>query len=115
MSTPPPNEVAEEARLLETVRANLIRLSAGPRQANHDRELTALRDSLSYEKLTEDIASVVEAMERAAALRAQQQTSIDGRADIDNPYFGHLVVDDDLGKRSVLIGRQTLMRLGNAC
>ena len=109
MSSPPPTEVAEEKRLLETVRANLARLSSGPRQANHDRELTALRDSLADEKLTEDIASVVEAMERAAALRAQQQTSMDGRADIDNPYFGHLVVDDDHGKRSVLIGRQTLI------
>ncbi|MGB0589174.1 MAG: UvrD-helicase domain-containing protein [Myxococcota bacterium] len=109
MSSPPPSEVTEEARLLETVQANLRRLESGPRKADHDRELTALRDSLSDEKLTEDIASVVEAMERAAALRAQQQTSLDGRADINNPYFGHLVVDDDHGKRSVLIGRQTLI------
>ncbi|MDP6942799.1 MAG: ATP-binding domain-containing protein [Myxococcota bacterium] len=109
MSPTLPAEVTEEAQLLVTVRSNLARLAAGPRRAHHDRELTALRDSLADEKLTEDIASVVEAMERTAALRAQQQTSLQGHADPDNPYFGHLVVDDDHGRRSVLIGRQTLL------
>jgi len=109
MNTTEPSEVVEERRLLETVRANLLRLRAGPRRADHDKSLIELRDSLSDEKQNEDIASIVEAMERTAALRAQQHISIDGAADPDNPYFGHLVVDDDHGERSVLIGRQTLL------
>lgn len=101
--------VADEERLLETVVANLRRLESGPRMADHDGDLVALRDSLADERLPEDVASIVEQMERTAALRAQQYTALEGRVDLDSPYFGHLVVDDDHGHRSVLIGKQTFL------
>jgi DNA helicase-2/ATP-dependent DNA helicase PcrA len=104
-----PPEIADEERLLETVRSNLARLEAKERRPDHEKTLLELRDSLADERLNEDMASVVEAMERAAALRAQQAQSVEGKVDLDDPYFGHLVVDDDLGIRSVLIGRETFL------
>ncbi|MEC9070739.1 MAG: hypothetical protein VX938_00110, partial [Myxococcota bacterium] len=102
-----PHEVLEEEQLLETVKANIVRLRARARGIDHDKALTELRDSLDGEKLPEDIASIMESMERMAALRAQQARSTEGEVDPANPYFGHMVVEDDHGKRSILIGRQT--------
>ena len=106
---PVPDEVAEESQLLVTVRDNLARLqnrTAGP---DHDRNLVELRDALAEERLPEDIASIMEQMERTAALRAQQDAAFQGEIDLDSPYFGHMVVDDDNGRRSVLIGRKTFL------
>ncbi|MGM0578562.1 MAG: UvrD-helicase domain-containing protein [Myxococcota bacterium] len=104
-----PRPVEEESRLLETVLANLTRLEATPAAPDLDRRLTELRDSLEGEKLPEDIASIAEEMTRVAALRAQQQHSLQGHVDLDSPYFGHLVVDDDHGERSILIGKETFL------
>lgn len=108
MSKLPP-VVAEEARLLETVRENVLRLRTGPARADHQATLISLRDSLGEEKLADDIASIVEAMDRTAALMRQQAKSPEGQVDLDNPYFGHMVLEDDFGKRSVLIGRTTFL------
>jgi len=69
----------------------------------------SLRDSLDGEKLADDIASIVEAMNRTAALMAQQQQHERGQVDPDNPYFGRMVLDDDLGKRAILIGKHTFI------
>ncbi|TNF27638.1 MAG: DNA helicase UvrD [Deltaproteobacteria bacterium] len=108
MSRIPP-VIEEEERLLKTVRDNVLRLrDAGPR-ADHQATLISLRDSLEGEKLVDDIASIVEAMDRTAALMRQQQASADGAVDLDNPYFGHMVLEDDFGKRSILIGRTTFL------
>lgn len=104
-----PPVVQEELALLETVKANLSRLRREPRLGDHDQRLMELRDSLADEKLQEDIASVFEEMERTAALRDQQARSVEGEVDPGSPYFGHLVVEDELGKRAVLIGRSTLL------
>ncbi len=104
-----PAAVAEEERLLETVLTNLRRLRSGPMVADHAAELMRLRDSLSEEKLPEDIASIMEAMDRTAALMSQQAQETGGHVDLDSPYFGHLVVDDTLGKRSILIGKSTFI------
>jgi hypothetical protein len=71
--------------------------------------LLELRDALREERLNEDQASILEDMDRLAALRAQQQQSMQGKIDRDSPYFGHLVVDDDHGRRSVLIGKETFL------
>ena len=101
--------IEEEKRLLETVLTNLRRLKAGPAQADHAAQLTKLRDSLSDEKLPEDIASIMEAMNRTAALMAQQSQSEHGTVNINRPYFGHLKLDDDFGKRSILIGKKTFI------
>jgi len=102
-------EILEEERLLETVRDNIARLEARTDRPDHAQTLLELRDSLAGEKLDEDIASVMEAMERTAALQAQQARSAEGRVDVEDPYFGHLVVDDEVGRRSVLIGRETFL------
>jgi DNA helicase-2/ATP-dependent DNA helicase PcrA len=101
--------IDEEKRLLETVLNNLKRLKAGPAHADHAAQLTILRDSLSDEKLPEDIASIMEAMNRTAALMAQQSQHKYGTVNINRPYFGHLKLDDDFGKRSILIGKQTFI------
>ncbi|MCB9730349.1 MAG: DNA helicase UvrD, partial [Deltaproteobacteria bacterium] len=105
----PPDEVREELDLLEIVRANIARLDSAPAAPDHDKRLVELRDVLADERLDEDIASIVEDMDRLAALRAQQQQSMRGKIDRDSPYFGHLVVDDDHGRRSVLIGKETFL------
>jgi len=102
-------ELVEEERLLQTVRDNLLRLRAGPMMADHGATLVALRDSLFEEKLQDDIASIVEQMDRTQALMVQQQKSPEGTADPDNPYFGRMVLSDDLGKRTVLIGKSTFL------
>jgi len=102
-------EIIDEERVLATVRENLLRLEAGPMAANHAQTLVELRDSLSEEKLPDDIASIVEQMDRTQALMVQQQKSPEGHADPDNPYFGRMVVEDDMGKRTVLIGRSTFL------
>ena len=104
-----PPEVTEEARLLRVVRDNVARVQAQTFSPDHDRSLVALRDSLADERLDEDVASILEQMERTAAIRAQQQEAFQGEVDLDSPYFGHLVVDDEVGRRSVLIGRRTFL------
>jgi len=104
-----PTVIQEEERLLETVRSNIKRLQTGPARADHQATLVSLRDSLEDEKLVDDIASIVEAMDRTAALMRQQEANPEGTVDLDNPYFGHMVLEDDFGKRSILIGRATFL------
>jgi DNA helicase-2/ATP-dependent DNA helicase PcrA len=104
-----PVEVREELELLEVVKRNIARLDAAPTAPDHDKRLLELRDALREERLNEDQASILEDMDRLAALRAQQQQSMQGKIDRDSPYFGHLVVDDDHGRRSVLIGKETFL------
>ena len=81
-------EVAEETAVLREIQAKLRAWDGGPRQADHGKALTGLRDSLEGEKLVDDIASIVEAMDRTSALMAQQAKADRGRVDPDNPYFG---------------------------
>ncbi|PKN58326.1 MAG: DNA helicase UvrD [Deltaproteobacteria bacterium HGW-Deltaproteobacteria-14] len=109
MSPETPPVVEEEERLLKTVRDNILRLRGGPARADHQATLLSLRDSLEGEKLVDDIASIVEAMDRTAALMRQQDATPEGVVDADNPYFGHMVLEDDFGKRSILIGRTTFL------
>ncbi|MFO0746087.1 MAG: AAA family ATPase [Myxococcota bacterium] len=104
-----PAEVVDEERVLSTVRENLLRLKAGPMVADHSATLVELRDSLSDEKLPDDIASIMEQMDRTQALMLQQAKSAEGTADPDNPYFGRMVLRDDHGQRTVLIGRSTFL------
>ncbi|MFT7582552.1 MAG: hypothetical protein ACI9MR_004234, partial [Myxococcota bacterium] len=87
-----PAVVLEEERLLVTVSDNIRRLKKGPAVADHAATMVSLRDSLQDEKLVDDIASIVEAMDRTAALMAQQQKSAaQGTVDLESPYFGHMV------------------------
>jgi DNA helicase-2/ATP-dependent DNA helicase PcrA len=105
-----PAEIAEEKRILQTVRENLMRLKAAEPIADHAATLVSLRESLSEARLPEDTASIMEQMERTAALMAQQQKSVEGTADPENPYFGRMVLADESGsKRSILIGKSTFI------
>lgn len=104
-----PEEVAQEARVLAAVHDNLARLEAGPAQADLGAALVSLRDSLSEEKLPEDIGSIVEQMDRTQALMVQQQKHVEGSADPKNPYFGRMVLVDDFGRRQILIGKSTFI------
>jgi len=109
MSGPPP-EVVEEERLLRTVRESLLRLQKREPRADHEATLLELRDRLADERLPDDIATILEEMDRTAALMRQQaRSAADGDVDVDNPYFGHMVLDDDFGKRAILIGRKTFI------
>lgn len=108
-SAPSPAVVRDEQRVLTAVIENLARIRSGPAMADHEQTLTALRDSLSEEKLPEDISSIMEQMDRTAALMNQQKKSAEGVADIKNPYFGRMVLKDDFGQRSVLIGKSTFL------
>jgi len=108
-SRPIPDEVAQEQRVLNAVQDNLARLESGPMQADLGATLVALRDSLADEKLPEDIGSIMEQMDRAQALMNQQAKSIEGSADPDNPYFARMVLQDDFGQRSILIGKSTFI------
>ena len=104
-----PEEVAQEQRVLSAVQDNLARLEAGPMQADLSATLLALRDSLADEKLPEDISSIMEQMDRAQALMNQQAKSVEGSADSDNPYFARMMLQDDFGQRSILIGKATFI------
>ncbi len=104
-----PSEVAEEERVLQAVRANLLRLKAAPAPVDHSATLVELRDSLADEKLADDKASIVEQMDRMQALMNQQAKSPEGTYDLENPYFGRMVLDDDFGTRSILIGKSTFI------
>ncbi len=104
-----PSEIREEKRVLSTVRENLTRLRTAAPQADHEGTLVALRESLSEARLPDDIASIMEQMDRTAALMNQQSKSVEGSADAENPYFGRMVLSDENGKRSILIGKSTFI------
>ena len=95
--------------MLSAVQDNLARLAAGPMQADHNATLVSLRDSLNDEKLPEDIGSIMEQMDRTQALMNQQAKSVEGYADPSNPYFARMVLQDDFGQRSILIGKSTFI------
>ncbi len=104
-----PTEVQEELRLLSTVQKALAAVRRDDWTPDHDAQLTTLRDSLQDERLDEDVASIFEEMDRLSALRAQQRRSATGTVDPTSPYFGHMLVDDDMGRRAVLIGPSTFL------
>lgn len=103
----PPPLVGEELRLLEVVLTAARRMT-GPRLAgDYDAELIKLRDLLADEHLAEDQASLLEQMERVSSIAAQRAKSNFSALDLDSPYFGHLRLEDESGRRDVLIGKQT--------
>jgi DNA helicase-2/ATP-dependent DNA helicase PcrA len=108
-STKRPPEVVEELRVLDTVKENLARLKAGPAQADLGATLVSLRDSLADEKLPEDISSIMEQMDRTAALMNQQAKHAEGTADPMSPYFARMTLSDEHGKRSILLGKTTFI------
>ena len=113
-TTPDPDVVApgsaedriirEEVDLLAEVQRGLAEREIRAVVAGeYDRELLSLRDQIS-EARTEDVAPLVAEMYRLQALGARAG---EGRAlpvDVQCPYFGHLVLEEDGRRRNVLIG-----------
>jgi DNA helicase-2/ATP-dependent DNA helicase PcrA len=107
-----PAPVAEEERLLGVVLAAAGRMTQRRQTEDYDAELIRLRDSLADERLAEDQASVLEQMERVSHLAAQRARTQLGALDASSPYFGHLRLEDEHGRRDVLIGRHTCIAEG---
>ncbi|MBN1945705.1 MAG: AAA family ATPase [Bradymonadales bacterium] len=106
----PPIEVIEELQLLARVTEILDNLPAAPRPRDYRNELVQLRDSLDEERLWEDQASIVEQMHRLSRLAAFQSLARQDHIDPLKPYFGHLELQDEDGRRrTVLIGRATFI------
>ncbi len=111
--TPSP-AVIEEERLLSHVKRALAGRRPEAKLGAYDQELVRLRDSLSEARLAEDQASLLEQMDRVASLSVARAKHHELPVDPQNPYFGHLALEDDAaGKRmDVLIGKQTFISGG---
>jgi DNA helicase-2/ATP-dependent DNA helicase PcrA len=107
-----PAPVGEEERLLAVVLGAARRARPPRATEDYDAELVRLRDSLAEERLAEDQASLLEEMDRVAVLRAQRGRTELAAIDTDSPYFGHLRLEDDRGRRDVLIGKRTCIGEG---
>ncbi len=105
--------VTEEEHLLETVQRALSRSGPVRTQADYQRDLEVLRESLGEERLPEDMASIIEQMEMLKILARQTSKVVGEDIDAQNPYFGHMRLEDDDGRRrEVLIGKSTWIREG---
>jgi DNA helicase-2/ATP-dependent DNA helicase PcrA len=107
-------EVAEEERLLQFVQATLAKQERRKREAPaYDAEMLRLRDALSEERLADDQASILEQMDRLAALSSTRAKFVEGAVDPMSPYFGHMrLVDEDGESKDILLGKQTFIRDG---
>lgn len=114
MSNNTPGPVAEEQRLLEVVLATARKHRLDRVDDNYERRLLELRDEIAEERLAEDQASLLEQMERLAALAAQRSRYSETDLDAGTPYFGHmrLIDDKDGSRRDILIGKQTWVKEG---
>ncbi len=108
-TTPTPVREEEEhlARVQRAIRAN----PAAKAREDYRATLMELRASLTDERLPEDMASIVEQMQRLGPLLARTEQQAAQVADPLNPYFGHLqVLDEDENTKDIFIGKQTFIR-----
>jgi DNA helicase-2/ATP-dependent DNA helicase PcrA len=105
-----PQAVQEEEKLLQVVQAAVRRAGRPAEFPDYDQDLLQLRDALSEEKLTDDQASLIEMMDRIAALSATRERYFGGQVDRNSPYFAHLRLRTDDGeRRDILIGKHTFV------
>ncbi len=105
---------AEEERVLARVQKHVA--TRKMRETNEgldvDAELLSLRDQINEARL-EDIPPLIEEMERLTEVAARRAKVSEGVVDTRSPYFGRMVLEEDLGKeqrkREVLIGRSTYL------
>ena len=77
--------------------------------SNYDAQLLALRDELGSAR-QEDMPPLLEQMERLQSLADQRRKDQNqGTVDIRSPYFGRLVLHENVRRREVLIGRSTYL------
>ncbi len=118
MTTPPspspaPPIVAEELKSLERTRKILIEHPESHQRSESElvAEMARLREEYRIAKL-EDKGPLQEQLNGLASLIEQQGRSRPAEpVDPDNPYFAHLILEEDGRARSVYLGRST--RLSN--
>ncbi len=108
-----PAVVREELRLLHTVQQAISQSRGVIPFLDYESEMLALRDTLAEERLAEDQASIIEQMDRTAALAATRVRRTPERVDARCPYFGHLVIRTDDGRtRELLVGPRAFLAAG---
>jgi DNA helicase-2/ATP-dependent DNA helicase PcrA len=109
-----PDIVNAEQDLLNMVLSEMASSRKNEVIPDYDGDLLALRDAMNDEMLADDQAMLLEQMDRLAVLAEIHERSerMERKLDPGNPYFAHLHldVDDDLGKRDILLGRKTFVR-----
>lgn len=105
-----PEVVAQEDELLGRVKRALALRREEPQRMDYRAEMAQLREDLGEARLVEDKASILEQMARISHLSRQQSQSQRGHVDPQNPYFGHLSLEDEDGeRREILIGKHTFI------
>ena len=108
---------ADEARLLERVRASLAARAVPHkrRDPRYDQELMALRDEAGEARL-EDVPALIAQMERLEGVSMKRAEGQGMLVDPDAPYFGHLRLKERAAggggrevERDVMIGRATFV------
>jgi DNA helicase II / ATP-dependent DNA helicase PcrA len=110
---PAPEEVQEEQRLLASSRQVLLEHPSGQGATDQDAlaEMTALRAAVGTAK-TEDLGSLFQQYDQLAQRVHQLQARAgELQVDPDCPYFAHLGLEDQRGRRDIFLGRAT--RLDN--
>ncbi|HEY2406420.1 MAG TPA: UvrD-helicase domain-containing protein [Polyangiaceae bacterium] len=74
--------------------------------ADYDAQMLELRDQIAAARL-EDVPPLLEQMERLHSLASRRREQTEVQVDTRSPYFGHLVLEEGIKRREVLIGRGT--------
>ncbi|MEW5855132.1 MAG: ATP-binding domain-containing protein [Myxococcota bacterium] len=99
----------EEQRCLAMVQLNLTtRDLKDVGKEDYDSVLLDLRDQLAEARL-EDVPALVDQMIQAQAVRSRRGLSRALPADPQNPYFGHLRLEENGRTRDVLIGKRSFI------
>ncbi|RME23598.1 MAG: hypothetical protein D6806_11000, partial [Deltaproteobacteria bacterium] len=108
-----PAPVKEELAVLERVR-HALELAPRPGWVDHhDRELLELRDALGEEKLPDDRASLLEQMDRVAAVAKIREKHAPNLINSQSPYFARMLLEYDDGRRSeILLGSRSFFADG---
>ena len=108
--------IEEELAILRRVRERLDREArTDPKKIEDlDAQLIELRDAIAEAK-EEDVPSLIDQMHQVAALSRKRGQGRSTPIDPNNPYFGHLRLQEARSGRSrdVLIGRHTLLDDGD--
>lgn len=101
--------VDEEEQLLTKVEN---RLSGGSNdkfvRRDYEKELLELRDAINEARI-EDKPQLLEQYDRLEALSKQSGKGLDVPIDPQNPYFGHLCLEENGRKQEILIGKHTFL------
>ncbi len=107
-------EMDEIVRQEEQVLARVLRTLAQWRRTtrgtliDYDAELLALRDQIRDARV-EDIPPIIEEMERLQQVANRRAQVTEGQVDVQSPYFGRMVLEENDKRREVLIGRSTFV------